>query len=116
MKYLQKHFGITLLLLLLASLFLLSCSSKEEESSTSTTTATVTCASSRSLTASTKVPLLLVRVQYADATFQSSETTWADKMFGTSDGQMNHYLDETTYGKYHSHLLPKLPAVQMMVL
>ena len=100
MKYLQKHFGIALLILLLASLFLLSCSSKEEESSTSTTTATVTCASSRSLTASTKVPLLLVRVQYADATFQSSETTWADKMFGTSDGQMNHYLDETTYGKY----------------
>jgi len=98
MKYLQKHFGITLLILLLASLFLLSCSSKEEESSSSSTS--TTCASSRSLTASTKVPLLLVRVQYADATFQSSETTWADKMFGTSDGQMNDYLNETTYGKY----------------
>jgi len=100
MKYLQKHFGIALLILLLASLFLLSCSSKEEESSSTSTTATVTCASSRSLTASTKVPLLLVRVQYADATFQSSETTWADKMFGTSDGQMNDYLNETTYGNY----------------
>ena len=54
----------------------------------------------RTLTASTKVPLLLVRVQYANATFQSSETTWADKIFGTSDGQMNHYLAETTYNKY----------------
>ncbi len=54
----------------------------------------------RTLTASTKVPLLVVRVQYADATFQSNETTWADKMFGTSDGQLNHYLAETTYNKY----------------
>ena len=54
----------------------------------------------RTLTASTKVPLLVVRVQYADATFQSSETSWADKIFGTSDGQMNHYLAETTYNKY----------------
>ena len=113
MKYLKKHFGIAFLLLLLPSLFLLSCSTNEDSSSSSTTarttdittttdntTTTVTCPSSRTLTASTKVPLLLVRVQYADATFQSSETTWADKMFGTSDGQMNHYLDETTYGKY----------------
>jgi M6 family metalloprotease-like protein len=41
-----------------------------------------------------------VRVQYANATFQSSETTWADKMFGTSEGQLNHYLAETTYNKY----------------
>jgi M6 family metalloprotease-like protein len=107
MKYLKKHFGIAFLLLLLAGLFLPSCSTNEDSSSSSTTatttdntTTTVTCPSSRTLTASTKVPLLLVRVQYADATFQSSETTWADKMFGTSDGQMNHYLDETTYGKY----------------
>ena len=61
---------------------------------------TDTCATNRSLTATTKIPLLLVRVQYADATFQSSETTWADKIFGTSDGQLNHYLDETTYSKY----------------
>ncbi len=54
----------------------------------------------RTLTASTKVPLLVVRVQYADATFQSNETSWADKIFGTSDGQMNHYLAETTYNKF----------------
>ncbi len=44
--------------------------------------------------------MLVVRVQYANATFQSSEKTWADKMFGTSDGQLNHYLDETTYSNY----------------
>jgi M6 family metalloprotease-like protein len=56
--------------------------------------------SNRTLTASTIVPLLVVRVQYANATFQSSETTWADKIFGTSEGQLNHYLAETTYNKY----------------
>ena len=108
MKHLRKSVGLFLILSTSLFLLLLSCSKKEEGSSstspTSTsstsTSSTVTCASSRTLTASTKVPLLVVRVQYANATFQSSETTWADKMFGTSDGQLNHYLDETTYGKY----------------
>ena len=99
MKYLKIHLGITLLILLLPILFLLSCS-KKKESSGSSSDAAVNCASRRSLTASTKVPLLLVRVQYANATFQSSETTWADKIFGNDDGQMNHFLDETTYGKF----------------
>jgi len=42
----------------------------------------------------------MVRVQYNNACFSSDETTWANKMFGISDGQMNHYLAETTYGKY----------------
>ncbi len=77
-------------------MFLISCSKKKKESSSTS----FTCASSRTLTATTKVPLLVVRVQYANATFQSNETTWADKMFGTSDGQLNHYLDETTYSNY----------------
>jgi M6 family metalloprotease-like protein len=97
MKYLNEHFGVALLLLLLPIMFLLSCNKKKKSVSSSSI---VTCASSRTLTASTKVPLLVVRVQYANATFQSSETIWADKIFGTSDGQLNHYLDETTYSKY----------------
>ena len=42
----------------------------------------------------------MVRVQYNNACFSSDETTWSNKMFGTSDGQMNHYLAETTYSKY----------------
>ncbi len=100
MQHFLKHLRLFLILIVSLLLFLISCSKKEEESS-STTSSTVTCASSRTLTASTtKVPLLVVRVQYANATFQSSETTWADKIFGTSDGQMNHYLAETTYNKY----------------
>ena len=95
MQHFLKHLRLFLFLIISLLLFLISCSKKE-----SSTSSTSTCASSRTLTASTKVPLLVVRVQYANATFQSSETTWADKMFGTSDGQLNHYLDETTYGNY----------------
>lgn len=89
-------------------MFLLSCSSKEEESSSTSTAACYvttpsskgSCDVSSTLTASTKVPLLMVRVQYNNACFNSDETTWASKMFGTSDKQMNHYLAETTYNKY----------------
>ena len=98
MQHFLKHLRLFLILIVFLLLFLISCSKKEEESSS--TSSTVTCASSRTLTATTMVPLLVVRVQYANATFQSSETTWADKMFGTSDGQLNHYLDETTYSNY----------------
>ncbi|SVC54533.1 uncharacterized protein METZ01_LOCUS307387, partial [marine metagenome] len=103
MQHFLKHLRLFLILIVSLLLFLISCSKKENGSSTSSsssTVATVTCASSRDLTASTKTPLLVVRVQYANATFQSSETIWADKIFGTSDGQLNHYLAETTYSKY----------------
>jgi M6 family metalloprotease-like protein len=92
----MKHFGVGLMLLILPILLLLSCSKKKE----SATSPQVICASSMSLTASTKVPLLVVRVQYANAMFQSSETIWANKLFGSSDGQLNHYFDETTYGSF----------------
>ena len=43
------------------------------------------------------VPLLLVRLIFNTApynAFQSNEATWATKIFGTSDGQMNNYLAE----------------------
>ena len=52
----------------------------------------------------------MVRVQYNNACFSSDETTWANKMFGTSDGQMNHYLAETTYSKYQFCLLYTSPS------
>ena len=128
MQHFLKHLRLFLILIVSLLLFLISCSKKEEYSS-STFTQSSTCVPkrtftsvtksshkvetkrsknslmdfsglNRTLTASTKVPLLVVRVQYADATFQSNETSWADKIFGTSDGQMNHYLAETTYNKY----------------
>ena len=108
MKYFRKHFILILILSTSLLLFLLSCSKKEKESSSTSSTPCYTttpsnkgsCITNSTLTASTKVPLLMVRVQYNNACFNSDETTWANKMFGTNDGQMNHYLNETTYSKY----------------
>lgn len=108
MKYLRKYVSFILILSTFLLLFLLSCSKKEEESSSTSSShcyATTpsykgSCITNSTLTASTKVPLLMVRVQYNNACFNSDETTWANKMFGTNDGQMNHYLNETTYSKY----------------
>ena len=110
MQHFLKHLRLFLILIVSLLLFLISCSKKEEESSstssspspcyTTTPSNKGSCSSISTLTASTKVPLLLVRVQYNNACFSSDETTWANKMFGTSDGQMNHYLAETTYSKY----------------
>ena len=108
MQYFIKRLRLFLILIVSLLLFLISCSKKEEDSSstssypcyTTTPSDKGSCSSISTLTASTKVPLLLVRVQYNNACFSSDETTWANKMFGTSDGQMNHYLAETTYSKY----------------
>ena len=108
MQHFIKHLRYFLILIVSLLLFLISCSKKETESSSTSSSPCYTitpsdkgsCLSNSTLTASTKVPLLMVRVQYNNACFSSDETTWANKMFGTSDGQMNHYLDETTYSKY----------------
>jgi len=108
MQHFLKHLRLFLILIVSLLLFLISCSKKEEDSSSTSSSPCYTttpsdkgsCSSISTLTASTKVPLLMVRVQYNNACFSSDETTWANKMFGTSDGQMNHYLAETTYSKY----------------
>jgi len=108
MQLFLKHLRLFLILIVSLLLFLISCSKKKEESSSTSSSPCYTttpsdkgsCLSNSTLTASTKVPLLMVRVQYNNACFSSDETTWANKMFGTSDGQMNHYLAETTYSKY----------------
>ena len=75
-------------------------SSRSGSDNSSNITESETCFSVRSLNASTQVPLLVVRVQYSNATFQSSASTWSKKIFSASDGNLNHYLNETTYGKY----------------
>ena len=108
MKHSRKSVGLFLILFVSLLLFILSCSKKEEEASSTSSSPCYTttpsdkgsCTVNSTLTASTKIPLLVVRVQYNNACFNSDETTWASKMFGTSDGQMNHYLAETTYDKY----------------
>ncbi|MAA88909.1 MAG: hypothetical protein CL914_01830 [Deltaproteobacteria bacterium] len=75
-------------------------SSRSGSDNSSNITESETCFSAPSLNASTQVPLLVIRVQYSNATFQSSASTWSKKFFSVSDGNLNHYFNETTYGKY----------------
>ena len=99
----QKN-GWILVLFIISVLILNSCQ-KTEDSTTSSTSPCYTsspsdagsCTSSGTLSASNQIPLLVVRVQYNNSCFNSDETTWANKMFGTAEGQMNHYMAETTY-------------------
>ncbi len=101
-----KKNRLILILSIISVLILNSCRKKEDSSSsanpcyTSSPSDKGTCTPSGTLTASNKVPLLMVRVQYNNACLNSDETTWANKIFGTSEGQMNHYLAETTHNNY----------------
>ena len=45
------------------------------------------------------IPLLIVGVEYANATFTNNAATWATKIFGTSEGQLNHYMSEISGGR-----------------
>ncbi len=104
-SYLNKN-GLIITLSIISVLILNSCRKKEDSVSsanpcyTSSPSDKGSCTSSFTLTASNKVPLLMVRVQYNNACFNSDETTWANKIFGTSEGQLNNYLYETTYNNY----------------
>ena len=46
------------------------------------------------------IPLLVVRMEWNDITFTSNEATWATKIFGTSDTQLNHYMAEISGGRF----------------
>ena len=52
------------------------------------------------VTYSRTVPLLIIRVEFNDYKFKHSESVWASKIFGTSKGQLNHYYNEISYGKF----------------
>jgi len=50
--------------------------------------------------AETSVSLLVVRVQYANYKFSSSESVWSEKIFGMKHGELNNYYNEISYGKF----------------
>ena len=104
LSYSLKKNGLILILSIISFLILNSCRKKEGTDTAPCYSPSAfdkgSCTSSGSLTASKKIPLLMVRVQYNNACFKSDETVWANKMFGTNEGQMNHYMAETTYNNY----------------
>ncbi len=48
---------------------------------------------------SNQLPMVVVRVEFKDYKFQSPASTWSNKIFGTKEGQLNHYYNEISYGK-----------------
>ena len=46
------------------------------------------------------VPLVVVRMEWNNGTFNSNAATWAAKIFGTSEGQLNHYMSEISGGRF----------------
>jgi len=47
-----------------------------------------------------KLPLIIIRIEFNDYQFTSPASTWSQKIFGTSDGQLNDYYDEISYGNF----------------
>jgi len=46
------------------------------------------------------VPLLIIQVEFSDQVFSGATSTWAQKFFGTNQGNLNHYFLETSYNKF----------------
>ncbi|SMN14224.1 Fibronectin type III domain protein [uncultured Candidatus Thioglobus sp.] len=45
-------------------------------------------------------PLVVVRIEFNDMTFDHGASIWAKKIFGSSEGQLNHYFNEISQGRY----------------
>ncbi|CAA6800912.1 MAG: Unknown protein [uncultured Sulfurovum sp.] len=47
-----------------------------------------------------QLPLLIIRIEFNDYSFENSANTWHNKIFGTSDKELNDYINEISYGKF----------------
>ena len=47
-----------------------------------------------------KQPLLIIAIEWNDKTLTDSLSSWSSKIFGTSEGQLNHYYNEISYGRF----------------
>ena len=45
-------------------------------------------------------PMLVIRLQFSNQTFISDETAWQAKLFGNSEGQLNHYYREISQNQF----------------
>ncbi|MCK5848171.1 MAG: M6 family metalloprotease domain-containing protein, partial [Caldisericia bacterium] len=45
-------------------------------------------------------PLIIIRVEFDDYQFQSPSLTWSNKIFGDSESELNHYMNEISYGSF----------------
>ena len=47
-----------------------------------------------------ELPLIIIRIEFDDYQFRSTESVWHDKIFGDTQGELNHYYNEISYGKF----------------
>ncbi|HEY9129385.1 MAG TPA: M6 family metalloprotease domain-containing protein [Sulfurovum sp.] len=52
------------------------------------------------VTEAKKLPLVIIRVEFDNYQFSSSASVWSQKIFGSNEGQVNHYYNEISYGKF----------------
>ena len=52
------------------------------------------------ITGSKELPLVIIRIEFNDYTFNSDAAVWNSKIFGNSEGELNHYFNEVSYGKF----------------
>ncbi|HSR73256.1 MAG TPA: hypothetical protein VLL31_00300, partial [Sulfurovum sp.] len=46
------------------------------------------------------LPLVIIRIEFNDYQFSSPASVWNQKIFGKSEGQLNDYFNEISYGKF----------------
>lgn len=46
------------------------------------------------------LPLIIIRIEFNDYQFSSPTSVWTQKIFGTNEGELNHYFNEISYGKF----------------
>ena len=52
------------------------------------------------------LPFIVIRMQFTDYKFGSSEAVWSQKIFGTSSGQLNDYYNEVSKGSLQLSQIP----------
>jgi len=52
------------------------------------------------VTEAKRLPLVIIRIEFDNYYFTRPASTWASKIFGTSEGELNHYFNEISYGKF----------------
>ena len=46
------------------------------------------------------LPLVIIRIEFNDVSFTSPANIWHNKIYGTSQSQLNHYMNEVSYDKF----------------
>jgi len=46
------------------------------------------------------MPLAIIRIEFNDYQFRDDASAWHNKIFGTTEGDLNHYYNEISYGHF----------------